>query len=133
MQQSWERFYRIWLDEAFPAGSPLDPGALRAQRVAGATSAAARETVRHLREEAGWSLVNASILVGRFVETADQWMEHGRDPAHLRDWLRAAWAAEQAMHAVEHERRTATEALLAGSRFGSPALPAECIAELAIW
>lgn len=109
MREPWETFFEQW---RAVAGARRGEGR-DAARFAGATSHAARATLRALRDSWDWSFIHSSILVGQFVEASDRWAQAGRSEAQLREWLRAIWAAETELRRIEQERRSATEAVLA--------------------
>lgn len=116
MRQAWEQFFTSWeRHAAAPDGALAAPDAAH-RRGAEAIAEAARETIRHLRYEQGWSWLNAHLMTGRLVDTATEWLLGGGGCADtLRRRLGEASALEGEVQREEAEWRRTTEAVLAGA------------------
>jgi hypothetical protein len=119
MMQAWELFFQVWersVAAVVPAAGER-AATLPYVRQAEAISSAGAETVRHLRDGGGWSLLNSHLVAARLVEVASEWLERdGLDRERLRLQLQAVRADEGRTEGEESERRRVTEAVLAGAR-----------------
>jgi hypothetical protein len=115
--QAWEVFYAAWERRLSDADAvPSTRAGAAYTKMAEAISYAGAETVRHLRDDGGWSLLNAHLLVARLVDAASDWLlRDGGDARGLRLQLRAAAVEQDRIEVEESEWRRVTEAVLAGA------------------
>lgn len=126
MIQAWEVFFsewERWVGDADPAALPRAGTAYT--RRAEAIGHAGAETVRHLRDVGGWSLLNSHLLAARLVEASSDWLlRDGVDTGRLRARLRSVGVDEELIEERESEWRRTTEAVLAGFRARVDRVPA---------
>ena len=80
-----------------------------------AASHAARVTIRYLRDEREWSLVNSHLLVAALIQETTEWTLAGaEDPDALRASLQQIWQEQRQMATVEEQGQRLTATILTG-------------------
>ena len=125
MREPWKVFFSEWEHRAaHPHLLGRAAGEANLPALTDAASHAARATIRYLRDEREWSLVNSHLLVAALVQETTEWTLAGADdPDVLRASLHRVWRERSQIGAMEEQGQRLTAMILTGGMSGVLPVP----------